>query len=297
MSTSLRHAFLVLAHNNPEQLRCLLNSLDHECADVVLHIDSKSIAMRKAFQNFQLTKARFRCVERPVSVFWGHCSLIQAELLCFETAAAWGEHVHYHLLSGVDMLIRPVEQIMDFFNRYADKEFLGRWPTAEGREQKRMNYRYFCYRNRCKDWNKHLNSLCKPLRNLWIALQKVSSYKRVPQRYYYKSYNWCSITELFVQALLQHQTQIRKDFSQSFCGDEFYKATFLYERPALLQRLFPHSSPQMGSQRLIDWERGFPYLFEVKDLAEILASPYCFVRKCSPELSQKIYEIVHQSKQ
>ena len=40
----MKHAFLIMAHNNYAQLTLLIQSLDHPSADIFLHIDAKAEA-------------------------------------------------------------------------------------------------------------------------------------------------------------------------------------------------------------------------------------------------------------
>ena len=98
------HAYLVIAHNEPELLYKLLESLDYDDNDIYLHIDKNS----DCFSEEQLLKAckksNLYFAERE-HVAWGGYSLINVELSLLEMAKKNGTYEYYHLVSGVDILV------------------------------------------------------------------------------------------------------------------------------------------------------------------------------------------------
>ncbi len=53
----MKHAFLIIAHNEPEVLAALLRQLDDERNDIYLHIDARSTAMREQFAAYRTRRA------------------------------------------------------------------------------------------------------------------------------------------------------------------------------------------------------------------------------------------------
>lgn len=49
----MKHAFLVIAHNEPQVLMALLRQLDATDFDVYLHIDAKAVEMQKQFATYK----------------------------------------------------------------------------------------------------------------------------------------------------------------------------------------------------------------------------------------------------
>ena len=97
----MRHAFLILAHNEFQILRILLSMLDDERNDIYLHIDKKVVLGSLEQDLFRLAKARLFVLEQRLDVRWGDISVVKAELLLLETASMKGPYDYYHLLSGV----------------------------------------------------------------------------------------------------------------------------------------------------------------------------------------------------
>ena len=102
----MKHAFLVIAHNEEALLLALLKQLNYKDFDVYLHIDAKAEGLRQSIER-QLSKfGNVFLVANPVDVYWGDVSQIECEMLLFKTAAAHGPYNYYHLISGVDLLLK-----------------------------------------------------------------------------------------------------------------------------------------------------------------------------------------------
>lgn len=64
-----KHAYLIMAHNQPEHLKKLLCVLDNERNDIFIHIDKKSSMNKKLFLDVcQKSKVFFT---NQINVYWG----------------------------------------------------------------------------------------------------------------------------------------------------------------------------------------------------------------------------------
>lgn len=112
----MKHAFLVIAHNEEALLLALLKQLNYKDFDVYLHIDAKAEGLRQSIER-QLSKhGNVFLVANPVDVYWGDVSQIECEMLLFKTAAAHGPYNYYHLISGVDLLLNRQRTLLVFSN-------------------------------------------------------------------------------------------------------------------------------------------------------------------------------------
>ena len=91
----MRHAYLIIAHNEPEILRILLSLLDDERNDVYLHIDKKASF---DFTNLKAVKSRLYILPVHIDARWGDFSLVEIELLLLKEAYSNGSYSYYHLL-------------------------------------------------------------------------------------------------------------------------------------------------------------------------------------------------------
>lgn len=118
----LRHAYLIMAHNNFEILEKQVLLLDSPNADFYIHVDKKAGAFPAEALAALPQHSKIVFTDRT-DVHWGGYSQIACELLLLK-AAFPGEYDYYHLLSGVDMPIKPRKQIEGFFQMHSGKEFL-----------------------------------------------------------------------------------------------------------------------------------------------------------------------------
>lgn len=118
----LRHAYLIMAHNNFEILEKQVLLLDSPNADFYIHVDKKAGAFPAEALAALPQHSKIVFTDRT-DVHWGGYSQIACELLLLK-ASLPGEYDYYHLLSGVDMPIKPRKQIEGFFQMHSDKEFL-----------------------------------------------------------------------------------------------------------------------------------------------------------------------------
>ena len=111
-----KHAYLIMAHTQPELLKMLLKKLDDERNDIYLHIDSKAKDYPLDEVAAVLQKANCVFTERT-DVKWGSYSQIHCEMVLLKEATKT-EHAYYHLLSGMDLPIKSQDEIHKFFETY-----------------------------------------------------------------------------------------------------------------------------------------------------------------------------------
>lgn len=255
----MRHAFLIIAHHEPELLRTLVSLIDHPDCDIYIHIDQKSDM--DIFRDITARKSRVTFIQNRINVRWGHYSQILTELKLFETAQLNEEYSYYHLISGVDLPLKPISYIIKWFEENKGYEYLGAHPAPK-KFQKRMYRRYFFI-------TRKRNIATK----LILALEKVLGLKWNSRTEVWMSSNWGSFTHRYVSQILANRAWIEKHFKYSFCGDELYKSTLLHHLG--LEKY------DKGSLLHVDWKRGNPYIFQEEDFDELIRSDKMFARKFS----------------
>ena len=144
MKTDKRHAFLIIAHTSPEVLALLLQSLDHPRVALFVHVDQRAPAVAQKVEETTLRFATLHRLQPAQAVHWGDLSQVEVELRLFAAARAVEPFAYYHLLSGEDFLLRPVEEVLAFFDANAGKEFVGFWNDAEHQRDayRKTQFRY-----------------------------------------------------------------------------------------------------------------------------------------------------------
>ncbi len=277
----IKHAYLVLAHNEPQILEVLLHLLDDSRNDIFLHVDKRAVAVREYIERIHLECASLQIVSAPIEVYWGDISQVEAEYKLFEQAFACGPYAYYHLLSGVDLPIKSQDEIHRFFHQYEGKEFVGFWTdSAHRRDLRRKVCRFYFFTKYFKGGPRWKHNLCAFSRNISLAIQKITFIRRNRHINFQKGYNWVSITNDFCAYLLGKKAEVLTTFRYTLCPDEIFLPTVLWNSP-FRDCIFSLEDASKGAVRAIDWTRGNPYVWMESDVDELIASPYLFARKFS----------------
>ena len=121
-NTEMKHAYLIMAHNEPEILKVLLSMLDDLRTDIYLHIDKKSNLIK--VDELQTENANLFILKKRIKLYWMDISQIKTEMLLFETAFKNGPYAYYHVISGVDLPIKSQDDIHQFCNERQGLEFV-----------------------------------------------------------------------------------------------------------------------------------------------------------------------------
>ena len=289
-----KHAYLIIAHNEPLVLKTLLRLLDHPLNDIFIHIDRRASALTKEIEHQELSFSQLHILQPQIPVYWGNVSQIEVELTLFETAHEHGEYAYYHLLSGVDLPIKTQDEIHQYFDEHQGEEFVGFWTDAfHQRDLKRKVYRNYIFTQYFKGGRPLIHSITSFLRNMYLALQKVTCYRRSFPYEPKKGYNWVSITHDFCSYLISKKEETLKLYKYSLCADEIFVQTLLYNSP-FKEHVHNDEDAADGSMRAIDWERGNPYVWQSDDVETLLTSPYLFARKFSAQQIDAVQEIEKQ---
>ena len=81
----MKHAFLIIAHNNWWQLKKLIECLDSENHDIYVHIDKKSKSFDETYFDSVTSKSSLR-IYHEYNVYWGGFSQVQVELFLLSKA-------------------------------------------------------------------------------------------------------------------------------------------------------------------------------------------------------------------
>lgn len=276
-----KHAYLIIAHNEFEVLKALLQLLDYEKNDIYLHIDRKVDDFDERLYTSYVKKSHVYILKNRISVTWGDYSQIECELRLLE-AAVPKNYSYYHLLSGVDLPIKPQNVIYDFFESsqmqfvHFDSEILNEFFL------KRVN-KYWLIKGRNKSFFQ------KAINRVLLTLQFPINRVKKSGLNYQKGANWFSITNGFAQYLVLNRAVIEKTFKYTLCGDEMFLQTLIMCSPYKDEIYLKKTSDDYHSiQREIDWKRGNPYVFQKEDFEYLNSSELMFARKFSWNVDSEI---------
>lgn len=280
----MKHAYLIIAHNEYPVLKALLLMLDDERNDIYLHIDQRSTELYEKIRTFQARKAQLHVLSTRNKVYWGDLSQVETEYLLLETALAQETYSYYHLLSGTDLPIQTQNYIHSFFQANTGKEFVGYWSgDKHQKDLERKVSRYYFFTKHLKRNHSKWHIITAPCHNFALIIQKIVRFRRKQEIEFRKGSQWFSITHNLCQHLIEKKTFVLRRFKYTLCPDEIFVQTILWNSP-LKGNIYNPDDNNTGSMRLIDWNRGNPYTWQAQDYSELITSDKLFARKfCSQE--------------
>lgn len=224
----MKHAYLIMAHNDYPILIELLKALDDERNDILLHMDEK--AKDVPFEAIRNAVRYARLVQVPrMDVAWGGYSQIECELRLLQEAKALGYHAYYHMMTGATYPVKTMDEIVDFFERHQGYEFIG-FDHSRDFSNRVTRYHFF----------NEIGKVSTPVgrgkilfRSKLVGLQKKIHvfYKPAKNTIYKKGCVYWSLTDEAVTYVLHRTDEIRRIYKWSLCGDEVFMHTCLYNSP------------------------------------------------------------------
>ena len=289
-----KHAYLIIAHHQFNLLEMLVKLLDYEKNDIYIHIDKK--VQNFDFSYFQsLTKYSKVYFTERICNTWGGYSGIATELALLKKAVA-GKYAYYHLLSGVDLPLKPQDVIHEFFQQNRGKEFIHYGTPAFSRNEStvsRIRYYHFLQ----EKVGRKEQGLAHFLERSSLFIQRKLGINRLKktEMELWCGANWFSITHALASYILSQEKTIKKVFGCSRCADELFLQMLAFHSP-FRENLycFNTQGDYKGCMRYVDWERGNPYIFRTEDFQQLIESPYLFARKFDMQVDKEICEKIFQ---
>lgn len=267
----MKHAFLIIAHNNWWQLKKLIECLDSDTHDIYVHVDKKSKDFDESYFRNSATKSSLKFY-REFEVYWGGFSQVQVEMFLLKQACSNG-YDYYHIISGTDLPLKSNEEIDSFFEKNKGKEFILYDEEAlKGNPEisRRAKYYHFLQNYRRRYAEKWKNSFFTFCERISLVLQIVFGVNRVKNLDWQIKYGsqWVSITDELVKVILANEEKITSVFSYTNCADELFIQTIAFNC-GFKDHIFQPADKQAANLRYIDWSRGKngnPYTYRLKDI-------------------------------
>ncbi len=293
----MKIAYLILAHNKPEQLKRLINKLNCDNVLFIIHIDEKVKGEEyKKFLSIQNNNSNIYFVEKRIKVYWGHFSIVKATLLCMNKLRDMNIEYNYALLlSGSDYPIKSNSFVFDFLQKTDKKGFVHGgemqwvisnkkipWIKYSYEGLGRIRYYHFCKFAKYFSIFNHfiLNSFIKEflLRRNWL-------FTDIP---YCGSQWWCLDKELieYVLDFCRDNVKFVNYFKYTFVPDEMFFHTILFnshykdyiEKRSLTLTIWTQDS---GSH---------PSTLTSKNLPELISTKELFARKFDEDVDSGILD-------
>lgn len=262
----MKQAFLIIAHNHFDHLERLIKAIDNPDAFFYILIDAKvdiPISIKEIITTNPIK------ILHSVKVEWGNQSLIKAELELFNNALKNKEIEWFHLISGTDFPLRPVGDIMRFFETSANVDcFMETEPIPAHLVDRMEIYHFVVNRPSEMDSIKSFFQKAIGILQLRLGIKRKSPLKH---GFMYGS-AWVDLRRSAVKLLLDNYELIMRTTKYTQCADEIYKQTFLHDRGLIIVN---------DNLRYIDWSarQPSPKSLKPEDFRSLTESGKLFARK------------------
>lgn len=273
---------MILAHTAPHQLERLARSLQHEHAQVFVHLDAKSDMT--AFRHLE-SNGLVRYIRNRVPVSWGTYSLVQATINGFREMLDVTESFDFfNLLSAQDYPIKPIGYIHDYLARHRGSAFLhclsinNEWLEG-GIRLRKWDFGTLPFRGKYRlqaVWN-----FFAPARRIPMGLEP------------YGRSQWFTMPPdciAYVLEYLEQNPKVERYFRFTWAADEVVFQTILYNSEY-------RSRIVNDNLRYIDWSEGKtnPKTFTLNDLEALAQTPALFARKFAADPHNPLLDRMDQT--
>lgn len=226
-TNNMTHAIIILAHGDLDNLKTLIDYFRSQCY-VFVHIDKKSNVTKEEIKSISSMK-NVTGVYNHMKIHWGGNSILDCELFLLKEALERCDATYFHIISGEDYPIRPLEDFLNSFEVGFPKNFIScvHLPHPLWQDNTFSRFQYFYP----YDWGKEERHP-KIVRTA-IEIQKQIGFKRrIPDSvpHLYGGSQWMSITRDAVTALLRYTKEnkgLYRSMFMIFAPDEIYIQTVL----------------------------------------------------------------------
>lgn len=284
-----------MAHKNLTHLCHLISYFNNDC-DVIVHIDKKSLITSEEIEKVR-TLPQVKLVYQRYEVHWGGTSVLDCGMSLLEEAVRLCQTDYYHLLSGQDYPVRPLQDFLKFFEQNKGREYLQYYELPNKRWEngtfRRFQY-YYPYdydEGRGRGWVMGQ-----------VHMQYSKGIKRpIPDEFdhLYGNSQWFSITHHAAKILLNYTHEYPSLYNKmwmTFAPEETYVST-------VLVNLLDKDKLASSNLRYIRWKNengNCPANLGEEHFRYLLDGEYFFARKfekdCSEGLVDLIDSYLHQEK-
>ena len=289
-----KHAYCIIAHKDLYTLNKLIASIDDERNDIFLLIDAKSSIQQNNIYKPQYSKLIFY---KKFRLFWGHISVVRAELTLLRLALNYANYTYFHLISGQDLPLHTQDEIHDSLDNTSWINYIGfaHGKNAQKALEERLMY-YIPFIKYFKHQNYKVRVLTDKIRFYIVKIQKLLNLIRHDDiNYYRKGCNWATMNVEFVSLLVSQEKEILKTYRGVPICDEIYKQTIIWNSE-FRKTVFNYDDEYEGCKREIDWERGGPYVYTMDDLDMLKSSNRFFARKFDSAIDAQIIDELTQKR-
>lgn len=273
----IKIAHIILVHQLPEQLNCLINALNHPQVHFFIHIDKKT--NDTAFKSLLQKNANVSFVKERKNVIWGGFSLIEAVLEAMKEIVYAGGYTHINLISGADYPVSSPDKFVAFIAQNNKKEFFEFYPVETEWQEAIPRYTKYHF----TDMNFLGKYYIQNIINAIMPKRKMPDNMTAVGRLVWFTIT-LELTTYFIE-FLEKRKDIMNFFKLTWGTDEIIFPTLAFNskfKDRMVNR----------SLRYVDFLPGkaHPKILDIHDYDIIFDREYFFARKFDPEISKELMD-------
>ena len=271
-----RICFLIAAHKNHNQLLRLINHLKKDF-DIYVHIDKRSKLSLKSFDNVNIYK--------KIATYHGDVSLVNATIFLVKEALK-NNYDRYIFISGQDIPLKTNKEIINFFDRNKDKEFI----SFENIKNSDGIYKEMSFRLNAYNFGKlYRKLLSRKFREIVSNIPFIK--RKTPENIYYGS-QWWNLSHNAIKYILEYvekNPQYLNRFNYTWGSDEFFFQSILLTS-SLKDKCVN------DCLRYLIWDGGAPMNFHMEDYRKIKENikDNLFARKFDENIDNDIIDKLYK---
>jgi len=301
--------YIILVHQNPNQLSRLVQRLKTENVRFYIHIDLKSDLSRFRSQLERYSR-HVIFIENRVNCIWGDISMVYATLNCMIRILADQRTGYTVLMSSQDYPLKSNEYILSFFNQHYGVNLINLFslPTSNWRDERggmnRVEFFKLNLSDRRSDFRivpplinsrilKYFANAESPRvlavidENLEILMKPRATLNYIDQ--FYGGSQWWALPIESIEYILNF-LDLHPDYVDiykfSFVPDELFFHTIVGNTPELFEKV-------QKSVTYVDWESNGPFrpaIFDISYFDKLIIRDELFARKFDLNLDSQILD-------
>ena len=277
-----------MAHKNYSFLYHLIEYFKRDCY-VFVHIDKKSDITKDKIAILE-AMPQVSGIYKKYSVHWGGFSILKAQLYLIKQSANNCDAEFFHIISGQDYPIKPLDSFLNFFEKNYGFSFMSfvhlPHPQWQNNTYERFQY-YFPY--------DYIDKNDKKFRKIIEGQLKLKIKRRIPQSFdhLYGGSQWMSLHRKAVEALLKYEKKSSKFYNRlrfTFAPEETYFTS-------VLVNIMPQGMVINNNHRFIRWEHengNIPANLGIEHFYLLVESDAFFARKMESPYCEELIKKIDQ---
>ena len=275
----MKIAVLIQCHKNPEQINTFVETMANPAFSFFVHVDKKSSISEKIKPRDDVW---FLPDDMRVDAQWATISLVDATLNLLRYANEQGPFDFYWLCSGQDFPIKPVREIVAWFEEHPKNDFVELYKSKNSGLKKENHYDkrnaiffpHWILGN--KKWKRIAKRVYSDFTGGYNHTFKWARRKNTTGLDFFFGSEWICLSKRtfdWMNAYINAHSEYYKYMENCNCSDETFFQTLLMNSP--------YADSRMDYLHYVDWSEGksSPKTLSQEDVENLIKSDKLMARK------------------